>query len=104
MLPRLALSFLFPVGAAGEVGTPEIVPSVICCREKLSYEAVDDILENPGHRLYDSLNTLHEVAEAHLVERMQEGAIPLVQVNRRVRLGPGQEIEVSLAAGDLRVP
>ena len=49
--PRLALSQLFDVSTDGSVECVEIVPSVVRCREKLSYEAADGILADPTHAL-----------------------------------------------------
>ena len=97
--PRLALSQLFEVSANGTVESVEIVPSVVRCREKLSYEAVDGILGDPSHTLHGDLSALHAVAELHCIERLQNGAIDVEHPNRRIGITPDGEIEFSLQDG-----
>lgn len=97
--PRLALSQLFDVSADGTVESVEIVPSVVRCREKLSYGAVDGILEDPSHSLHGDLSALHAVAEWHCIERLQNGAIDVEHPNRRIRITADGEIEFSLQDG-----
>ncbi|MDE3000787.1 MAG: RNB domain-containing ribonuclease [Gemmatimonadota bacterium] len=97
--PRLALSQLFEVSAEGTVESVDIVPSVIRCREKLSYEAVDGILEDPSHSLHGDLSALHAVAEWHCMERLHNGAIDVEHPNRRIGITADGEIEFSLQDG-----
>ena len=97
--PRLALSQLFDVSADGAVECVEIVPSVVRCREKLSYEAVDGILEEPSHSLHGDLSALHGVAEWHCIERLQNGAIDVEHPNRRIRIAADGNVECSLQDG-----
>ncbi len=97
--PRLALSELFEVTADGTVECVDIVPSVIQCREKLSYEAVDGILEDPSHSLHNEFSALHTVAEWHCIERLQNGAIDVDHPNRRIGITADGKIEVSMQDG-----
>lgn len=97
--PRLALSQLFDVSADGTVECVDIVPSVIQCREKLSYEAVDGILEDPCHSLHNEFSALHTVAEWHCIERLQNGAIDVEHPNRRIGITAEGKIEVSMQDG-----
>ena len=97
--PRLALSQLFEVSADGTAECVDIVPSVIQCREKLSYEAVDGILEDPSHSLHDEFTALHTVAEWHCIERLQNGAIDVEHPNRRIGIAADGKIEVSMQDG-----
>ena len=96
---RLALSQLFEVSADGTVEGVDIVPSVIRCREKLSYEAVDGILEDSSHSLYNDFSALHTVAEWHCIERLQNGAIDVEHPNRRIGITADGEIEFSMQDG-----
>ncbi|MDE2888849.1 MAG: RNB domain-containing ribonuclease [Gemmatimonadota bacterium] len=100
--PRLALSQLFDVSADGTVESVEIVPSVVRCCEKLSYEAADGILEDPSHSLHDDLSALHAVAEWHCIERLQNGAIDVEHPNRRIRITGDGEVQVTLQDGRSR--
>jgi exoribonuclease-2 len=100
--PRLALSLCFDVAADGSVGGAEIAPSVICCREKLTYDRADAILDDPSHPLHASLSALHRVAEAHWVERMHAGAVALEHAERQIRVTPEGEIQVSMRHRDSR--
>lgn len=96
---RLALSQLFEVSADGTVESAEIVPSIVRCREKLSYEAVDGILRDPTHSLHGDMSALHAVAEWHCMERLQNGAIDVEHPNRRIGIAADGEIEFSLHHG-----
>ncbi len=100
--PRLALSLCFDVAADGSVGAAEILPSVICCREKLTYDRADAILDDSSHSLHVSLSVLHRAAEAHWVERMQAGAVALEHAERQIRVTPEGEIQVSMRHRDSR--
>ena len=97
--PRLALSQLFDVSTDGSVEGVEIVPSVVRCREKLSYEAADGILADPTHALHGDLSELQTVAEWHCIERLQNGAIDVEHPNRRIRITDNGEVQVSLQDG-----
>lgn len=93
---RLALSLLFDISSEGLAKNIEIVPSVIRCREKLTYDEVDIILEDPSNHLYSVLSGLYRVAEDHLVERFEKGAVALEHSERRVRVTPQRGIRVSM--------
>ncbi len=95
-VPRLALSLLFDVSPDGPAGDVEIVPSVIRCREKLTYDRVNAILDDPSEHLHSAMLALHRVAEAHLIERLEEGAVALEHSERRIRVTPEGEIQVSM--------
>ena len=97
--PRLALSQLFDVSTDGSVECVEIVPSVVRCREKLSYEAADGILADPSHALHGDLSELQTVAEWHCIERLQNGAIDVEHPNRRIRITDNGDVQVSLQDG-----
>ncbi len=97
--PRLALSQLFDVSTDGSVKCVEIVPSVVRCREKLSYEAADGILADPSHALHGDLSELQTVAEWHCIERLQNGAIDVEHPNRRIRITDNGDVQVSLQDG-----
>ena len=97
--PRLALSQLFEVSADATVESVDILPSVIKCREKLSYEAVDGILQDPSHSLHFGFSALHTVAEWHCIERLQNGAIDVEHPNRRIGITADGRIEVSMQDG-----
>ena len=98
-VPRLALSQLFEVSPDGTVEGVEIVPSVVMCREKLSYDAVNGILEDSSHSLHNDLSALHAVAEWHCIERLQNGAIDVEHPNRRIGITSEGEIEFSMQDG-----
>ena len=97
--PRLALSQLFDVSTDGSVECVEIVPSVVRCREKLSYEAADGILADPSHALHGDLSDLQTVAEWHCIERLQNGAIDVEHPNRQIRITDNGDVQVSLQDG-----
>jgi exoribonuclease-2 len=94
--PRLALSLFFDLAPDGSAGEAEIVPSVICCREKLTYDRADAILDDPLHPLHASLLTLHRAAEANWIDRLQAGAVALERSELQIRVTPEGEIQVSV--------
>ena len=96
---RLALSQLFEFSVEGTVERVDIVPSVIRCRGKLSYEAVEGILQDSCHSLHNDFSALHAVAEWHCIERLQNGAIDVEHPNRRIAITADGEIEFSMQDG-----
>ncbi|MDA0745173.1 MAG: RNB domain-containing ribonuclease [bacterium] len=95
-VPRLALSMLFEVTAEGEVGAFELVPSVICCRDKLSYNRVDAVLEDRKDPYHAPFLFLHRIAEAHWVERLHQGAISVEHPDRQIQVDSEGKVEISM--------
>lgn len=93
---RLAISMLCNVDHDGQLGETKFVRSVIRCREKLSYDVVDTILDEPTHPRYPMLNALFHVGEQLLLNRIDAGALSVANLNRRVTVSPDGEITVSI--------
>jgi exoribonuclease-2 len=98
--PRLALSMLFEVGRDDSLGQVELVPSVVQSRGKLSYEQVDEILENPGDPRHSEMKSIHGIAEAHWMERLQAGAIDVEHPDRRILVGEEGDVSVELLSNN----
>lgn len=93
---RLAISMLCNVGHDGQLGETRFVRSVICCREKLSYDVVDAILDEPTHPRYPMLNALFQAGEQLLMNRVDAGALSVANLNRRVTISEAGHIDVSI--------
>jgi exoribonuclease II len=93
---RLAISMLCNVGHDGQLGETQFLRSVIRCREKLSYDVADAILDEPTHLRYPMLNALFHVGEQLLLNRIDAGALSVANLNRRVEILPDGEISVSI--------
>ena len=93
---RLAISMLCHVGHDGTLGETQFLRSVIRCREKLSYDAVDGILDESTHPRYPMLNALFQVGEQLLLNRIDAGALSVANLNRRVDVSDAGEISVSI--------
>lgn len=99
---RLAISMLCNVDHNGQLGDTKFVRSVIRCREKLSYDMADAILDDPTHLRYPMLNALFQVSEQLLLDRIDAGALSVANLNRRVALLPNGEITVSIQTQNSR--
>jgi exoribonuclease-2 len=93
---RLAISMLCDVGQGGALGETRFLRSVIRCREKLSYDMADSILDEPNHLRHPMLNALFQVGEQLLMNRIDAGALSVANLNRRVEINPDGEIAVSI--------
>lgn len=93
---RLVISMLCNVGRDGLLGDTKFLRAVIRCREKLSYDAVDAILDESTHPRYPMLNALFQVGEQLLMNRIDAGALSVANLNRRVEILDGGDISVSV--------
>jgi exoribonuclease-2 len=93
---RLAISMLCHVDHEGQLGETQFLRSVIRCREKLSYDVADAILDEPTHPRYPMLNALFQVGEQLLINRIDAGALSVANLNRRVEVTPEGEVSVSI--------
>lgn len=93
---RLAISMLCDVDRKGQLGETRFVRSVICCREKLSYDEVDAILDDTRHTRHATMQVLFQVGEQLLMNRIDAGALSVANLNRRVTVSDDGEIEVSI--------
>ncbi len=75
---RFALSFLIRMDAQGAIHSREIAPSVLRIREQMTYEGVNDRLDEDA-----DLKTLYELAALFRKQRLERGAIilPLPEIN-----------------------
>ncbi len=99
---RAALSLLFEVDPAGHVGVPRFVPSVIHCREKLSYDAVDAMIDDESHPRHAMLSTLFYMAEQLLCQRIENGAVAVAHADRRVIVEANGDIHVEMQSRSTR--
>jgi len=93
---RLVISLLCHVDRDGQLGETQFSRAVIRCREKLSYDVVDAILDEPTHPRYPMLNALFQVGEQLLMNRIDAGALSVANLNRRVDILDDGEISVSV--------
>jgi exoribonuclease II len=87
---RRALSFLVKFDEGGKVRDFQIVPSIIQVERRLSYEAVDRLLEEGE----DELSRLHAVAEKLFERRMEAGAFFIPRPERVIRVSREKEISI----------
>lgn len=87
---RRALSFLVKFDQGGRVRDFQIVPSIIQVERRLSYEAVDRLLEEGE----DELSRLHAVAEKLFERRMEAGAFFIPRPERVIRVSREKEISI----------
>jgi exoribonuclease-2 len=85
---RRALSFLVRVDRGGKVLDSKIVPSIIQVERRLSYEQVDQLLEE----MDEELSLLKEVSEHLGRRRMELGAFFLPRPERVIRVTRDREI------------
>lgn len=93
---RLVISMLCHVARDGQLGEARFSRAVIRCREKLSYDVVDAILDEPKHPRYPMLNALFQVGEQLLMNRIDAGALSVANLNRRVTVTDEGEVSVSV--------
>jgi len=87
---RRALSFLVRVDEEGWVHEYEIVPSVIQVKRRLSYDGVDQLLEEGD----EELTNLQKISEKLLRRREERGAIFIPRPERVVRVSREKEIAI----------
>ncbi len=87
---RRALSFLVRVDEEGRVQEYEIVPSVIQVKRRLSYDGVDQLLEEGE----EELTALQKIAEKLLRRREERGAVFIPRPERVVRVSREKEIAI----------
>jgi len=85
---RRALSFLVRVDRGGKVLDSKIVPSIIQVERRLSYEQVDQLLEE----MEEELSLLKQVSEHLGRRRMELGAFFLPRPERVIRVTRDREI------------
>jgi exoribonuclease-2 len=85
---RRALSFLVRVDREGKVLDSQIVPSIIQVERRLSYEQVDQLLEE----MDEELSLLKRVSEHLGRRRMESGAFFLPRPERVIRVTRDREI------------
>ena len=79
---RRALSFLVKIDEEGKVRDYQIVPSIIQVERRLSYEMVDQLLEEEE----GELSRLHQIAEKLFRRRMEAGAFFIPRPERMIRV------------------
>ena len=87
---RRALSFLAKFDEGGKVVDYEIVPSIIQVERRLSYEGVDQLLEEGE----DELTRLYQIAEKLFRRRMEAGAFFIPRPERMIRVNREREISI----------
>jgi exoribonuclease-2 len=87
---RRALSFLAKFDEAGKVVDYQIVPSIIQVERRLSYEGVDQLLEEGE----DELSRLYQIAEKLFRRRMEAGAFFIPRPERMIRVNREREISI----------
>lgn len=85
---RRALSFLIRVDREGKVLDSRIVPSIIQVERRLSYDQVDQLLEE----MDEELTVLKQVSEHLARRRMETGAFFLPRPERVIRVNRDREI------------
>ena len=87
---RRALSFLVKIDEEGKVRDYQIVPSIIQVERRLSYEMVDQLLEEEE----GELSRLHQIAEKLFRRRMEAGAFFIPRPERMIRVNREREISI----------
>ena len=93
---RLVVSLLWDVSPNGQMGAPAWSLSVIRCKEKLSYDEVDAILEDAKHPRHPMLSALFGVAEDLLAQRVDTGAVVVDHVDRQVKVLEDGTVDVTV--------
>jgi exoribonuclease-2 len=86
---RLAMSVLVTFNAADQIVSHEIVESVVCVRERLTYAEVDDLLE-----ARQDLQTLQKIAQDLLTRRLAAGAVVFTMPELRIRVDADKTIHL----------
>ena len=87
---RRALSFLAKFDEEGKVREYQIAPSIIQVERRLSYEGVDQLLEEGE----DELSRLYQIAEKLFRRRMAAGAFFIPRPERMIRVNREREITI----------
>ena len=87
---RRALSFLVKFDEEGKVRDYTIVPSIIQVERRLSYEMVDQLLEEEE----GELSRLYQIAEKLFRRRMEAGAFFIPRPERMIRVNREREISI----------
>ena len=77
MQRRNALSFMITFDADFNITHQEILPSVVCSHHRLSYEAVENMLETGEDALSDEIRLIQEIAEFSAANRRSHGAVDI---------------------------
>jgi len=88
---RRALSFLVRIDEEGQVRDYQIVPSHIQVERRLSYDGVDQLLEEGE----EELSRLYRIAERLFKRRMEAGAFFIPRPERMIRVNREKEIFIS---------
>ena len=91
---RASLSLLARVTEDGEVVDWEVKPSVIRSRAALSYEEVDNALDDSGHPWHEMLSSMGRIAQLLTEKRNRAGAITVERPEMIVKLADDDEVEV----------
>lgn len=91
---RAALSLLARVSGAGEVLDWEVAPSVIKSQAALSYDEVDQAVENKSHPWHKMISALDGVARSLKGRREEAGAINLDRPEMSIKLSSSGEVSV----------
>lgn len=87
---RACLSLLVRVNEAGQVVEQEVAPSVVRSRVALSYEAVDEAIQDSSHPWHAALSALGTVAGRLRAGREQAGAVSFERPEMSVRVTDGE--------------
>ncbi len=85
---RRALSFLVKFDGEGKIRESRIVPSVIQVERRLSYDQVDNLLEE----MDEELTVLNRIAQKLYEQRMESGAFFIPRPERVIRVNRDREI------------
>ncbi len=87
---RRAFSFLVRVNSEGKILEYEITPSIIQVERRLSYESVDQLLEEED----EELTRLHQIADKLFRRRAESGVFFIPRPERVVRVSRDREISI----------
>jgi exoribonuclease II len=93
--PRAAVSFLVLLSPGGEVLEFELMPSVVNVRRQLTYSQADEMIAAD-----EELRILAGLSLKLRQKRLEKGALLLPIPDVNIRIGAGEEIEISLAEVD----
>lgn len=77
MQKRNAMSFMITFDADFNITHQEILPSVVCSRHRLSYDTVENLIENGDDALSDDIRLIQEIAEFSAANRRSHGAVDI---------------------------
>lgn len=92
---RPVISILLQLDNTGNIIRAKIVPAIIQVHRRLTYSAVDEMLETD-----EEISTLHKLSHSLRVGRLKKGALFLPVPDVQIELTEGNEVSIALSPVD----